>query len=184
MNEFGYEELLTKMKRLDMIAKDRGVFGTIYITGGSALMLHCGDRINKITTDVDVLRSEGDVRDLFSQSVFNTRVQSISHGFSIECIDRAEFAKLPFTTTNINYMVLSLEDVVSSKLYAHRDKDIIDINNEIVASKINWGKLDKIVNEEMKLDSLNDRTYSELKGYYEMYKERWYEEWREEERLR
>jgi len=83
-------------------------------------------------------------------------------------------SKIEIGGRRIDFYAVSLEDIVISKLYSHRSIDQHDIENETILNAINWETLDRIAldENETKLSSLNDRTYSEFIQSYEDYKRR------------
>ena len=141
----------------------------VYIVGGAALMLLATEE--KITNDIDILAvSDRKIVPSLMDKTFNDRVQCTSDSFSIECKDRAIKIDIGETLC-LDYHTLCLEDIVSSKLYAGRPKDINDLKNPKIKEHINWELLDQIVYEEMKPDSLSERRWKDLVYYYELFKE-------------
>lgn len=101
----------------------------------------------------------------------NDRVRSSLDSFSTEAETRAQLVEIEGGTLSIDYYMYSLEDIVASKLYAGRRKDLIDLKNTYIKEIIDYKLLDIIVYEEMKMDFLNERRWRELADYYERYKE-------------
>ena len=65
----------------------------------------------------------------------------------------------------------SLEDLVVMKLYAGRAKDMEDIASPAVLGAIEWGTLDRLVNDpdEAPASALNERNWKDMKANYEDY---------------
>lgn len=166
---------LDALKRA-LLTKDEQIFKNypderfdVFIAGGAALMLLATEE--KITNDIDILAvSDRKIVPCLMDKTFNDRVQCTSDSFSIECKDRAIKIDIGETLC-LDYHTLCLEDIVSSKLYAGRPKDINDLKNPKIKEHINWELLDQIVYEEMKLDSLSERRWKDLVYYYELFKE-------------
>lgn len=180
---FDINGLYEHIKDLNERLENLDIHGTILISGGAALMLHMKERNDKKSNDIDILLKDFN-NDIIKDSPFNTRVQGMSFGYSSNIEDRIQKVEFPFELRNLEVLIPSLEDVVASKLCANRKKDIDDINNQKIADKLNWKQLDKIIYEEMKTDSLNERIWTEQKIAYEKYKEDFYWKWQEEERSR
>lgn len=166
-----------KLRRL-LLNKDRQIANifpdeifNVVLVGGAALMLFKSN--DKMTNDIDVFStSDRKIDKYLFDAVFNDRVKNTSDSFSSDYIDRI----IPLDEINVNticlkYYLLSLEDVVASKLYAGRDKDKMDLKNANLKDMIDWSVLDRIVYEEMERDSLNERRWKELVCTYERYKE-------------
>ena len=84
-------------------------------------------------------------------------------------IDRIVRVDIP--TTKVNFYTISLEDLVVSKLCARRDKDIEDIENELVYKDLNWTLLDELI-EDVCYGMLTDFDAENLRENYNDYKER------------
>ncbi len=140
----------------------------VYIVGGAALMLLTSE--NKVTNDIDILFvSDKKIEDILFDNVFNGRVRGTSDSFSTESEIRSRPLDIGKTKC-LDYYTLCLEDIVSSKLYAGRPKDVEDLKNPEIRKHIDWELLDQIVYEEMKLDSLSERRWKDLLYYYELFK--------------
>ena len=73
----------------------------------------------------------------------NTRVSTYNLTYNYE--DRLE--KVDINTKVIDYYILSLEDTVVLKLAANRQKDMDNLDTEIVVNHIEWDKLRNIAEE-------------------------------------
>ena len=165
------------LKRL-LLAKDRTIsryfpdeMFDVVLAGGAALMLFGAN--DKITNDIDILKTSNHKIDnyLFDYT-FNGRVQGITDAFAENYEDRL----IPLDEINKNsiclkYHLISLEDVVASKLNAGREKDKIDLKKANLKELINWDILDQIIYIEMRNVALNERRWKELVSMYEQYKE-------------
>ncbi len=89
--------------------------------------------------------------------------------FPEDYLDRIIEVDIP--TTKVKFYTISLEDLVISKLCSMREKDIEDIENELVYKDLNWKLLDELV-DEVCYGMLNDFDINALKSNYENYKER------------
>lgn len=149
----------------------------VYIVGGAALALLGVD--SKMTDDIDVISvSDSKIKPiLFENGYINQRVTCTSDSFSTEMYDRVQKIEIGETLA-VDYMIISIKDIVASKLYAGRGKDKNDLYKEEVAKLLNWDILDKIVYEEMKIDSLSERRWKELVYEYETYKEVYCNGWK------
>ena len=145
----------------------------VYIVGGAALALLVEN--SKMTDDIDVISVSDDrIKPiLFENNYINQRVSCTSDCFSVEMYERAKKIDIGETLA-VDYMLISLEDVVSSKLYAGRPKDKQDLYRKEVAQLLDWELLEKIIYQEMKIDALSERRWKELVYEYEMYKEVYY----------
>lgn len=142
----------------------------VYIVGGAALMIY--GQVSKITNDIDVISiSDKKIENIMLAEPINDRVRSSLDSFSTEAETRAQLVDIEGGTLSVDYYMYSLEDIVASKLYAGRRKDLIDLKNTYIKEIIDYDLLDIIVYEEMKMDALNERRWQELVDYYEMYKE-------------
>ena len=74
-------------------------------------------------------------------------------------------------TGKVKFYTASLEDLVVSKLCSMRDKDIEDIENELVYGSLNWELLDELV-EDVCYGMLNEFDEDALREHYADYKER------------
>ena len=138
-----------------------------YIVGGGAFVLT--DRINRMTSDVDVLGAvPDDILKLMQKYNINTNVNAYLCFFAYDFLARAE--KLDVGSKYVDFYVLSLEDLVASKLASGRDKDLEDIKKFETVSNINWSLLDKII-ETIIEGMLSDWDIQALKTNYKNYKE-------------
>lgn len=96
-------------------------------------------------------------------------VKAYRINFPEDYLDR--IIEVDITTTKVKFYTISLEDLVISKLCSMREKDIEDIENELVYKDLNWKLLDELV-DEVCYGMLNDFDINALKSNYENYKER------------
>lgn len=166
-------ELEQRMIELDSITHDLypGLTFECVIVGGSALLIK--NIITRGTLDVDVLEVFKEVEELFSGFDFNTRVKAVLDCFPYNYADRLELVKME--TKSINYYTPSVEDLIVSKLYAYRDKDIEDLEKIRTSNKYNRVLLDKIV-EEARLSAITKRRYQEMIDLYNGFFKEWHYE--------
>jgi hypothetical protein len=166
-------DLLNRLERLDedasLIFKSDKRFKLV-IVGGGALVVQ--KHLSRATNDIDVLEVSTEINFLLDKYDINSRVKAYLCNFPYNYEDR--MSKIEIGGRRIDFYAISLEDIVISKLYSHRSIDQHDIYNEAILKALNWEILDKIAldENETKLSSLNDRTYSEFRQSYEDYKRR------------
>ena len=167
------KELKQRMKELDAITHVLypGLTFECVIVGGSALLIR--DIITRGTLDVDVLEVSKEVEELFAGFDFNTRVKAVLDCFPYNYSDRLELVDLD--TKSIQYYTPSIEDLIVSKLYAYRDKDIEDLEKIRKSKKYNQILLDKIVIE-AKLSAITERRYIEMVDLYNSFFKEWFYE--------
>lgn len=136
-----------------------------YLVGGAALMLL--DCISRVTHDGDFIYfTPKELSKIMPKYDFNTNVTAFITMFPDGYLERAE--KINLNTKKIDFFVLSLEDLVISKLSAARDKDLLDIREAAVLSKINWSKLEELV--QLCIEGMiSDNDINTLKYYYNEY---------------
>jgi len=168
-------ELLNRLERLDedasLIFESDKRFRLV-IVGGGALVVQ--KYLNRATNDIDALDVSTEINNLLTKYDINSRVKAYLCNFPYNYEDR--MVKIEIGGRRIDFYAVSLEDIVISKLYSNRSIDLHDIENETILNAINWETLDRIAldENETKLSSLNDRTYSEFRQSYEDYKRRHY----------
>lgn len=74
-------------------------------------------------------------------------------------------------TNKVKFYTASLEDLVVSKLCSMREKDIEDIENKLVYNSLDWGLLDKLI-DDVCYGLLNEYDERMLRNNYKDYKER------------
>lgn len=74
-------------------------------------------------------------------------------------------------TKKVKFYTVSLEDLVVSKLCSMRDKDVEDIENELVYKSLDWNLLDKLI-DDVCYGMLSDFDRNALVINYNHYKER------------
>lgn len=171
--ELGYDELIYRLKRLDEDANleldDENVYSCVIVGGGALILL--GYRV-KATHDIDIINHSlpHPLQKLMEKYDMSTNVLAYNDCFPDDYISRAK--ELNINTTKIIFYVLSLEDLVISKLAAYRDKDLRDITSEAVLQNINWDTLE-ILAEEIKPFLLNERILGEFEYSYNEYVRRY-----------
>jgi hypothetical protein len=113
--------------------------------------------------DVDVLELSTEVEELFAGFDFNTRVKAVLDCFPYNYEDRLELVDIP--SKSIRYFTPSIEDLIVSKLYAYREKDIEDLRKIKDSKQYNKELLDKVVIEARE-SAITDRRYLEMVDLY------------------
>ena len=157
------EELYQRMIQLDEIVSNMypNSYFNCVIVGGSALLSL--NQIDRSTLDVDVIESSKEIYEYFEMFDFNTKVKSLFCCFPINFMDR--LIKININTKSINYFTPSIEDLIISKLYAYRQKDIDDIYDIIKTNSYDKKVLSELV-EEARQSALNERQYQEMLYFY------------------
>lgn len=157
------KELEQRMIELDTITHDLypGLTFECVIVGGSALLIR--NIITRGTLDVDVLEVSKEVEELFASFDFNTRVKTVLDCFPYNYADRLELVDIE--TKCIQYYTPAIEDLIVSKLYAYRAKDIEDLEKIKKSKKYDHIHLDKIV-KEARLSAITERRYLEMVDLY------------------
>ncbi len=160
------QELESRMLELDGIVSDLYSGMTFYciIVGGGALLIR--NIITRGTLDVDVLEVSKEVEELFASFDFNTRVKAVLDCFPYNYEDRIELVKLQ--TISIKYYTPSIEDLIVSKLYAYRRKDIEDLKKIKESKQYNKDLLDSVVGE-AKESAVTKRRYLEMVDLYKKF---------------
>lgn len=164
------KELENRMIELDRIVHELypGKNFECVIVGGGALLIH--NRISRGTLDVDVLNASKEVEEIFASFDFNTRVKSLIDCFPHNYEDRIELIKLD--TKCIRYYTPCIEDLIVSKLYAFRDKDIEDLKKIKGSNQYDPILLEKVIIEAKK-SAITERRYLEMLSLYEAFFKEW-----------
>lgn len=163
------EEIKQRLLRLDEDAEltfsDAHEF-KCYIVGSGALILL--GFIVRGTHDVDILETTpNELTTLFNKYDINTSVTSYYDFFPQGYENRAILLDLP--TNKIKYYILSLEDLVISKLCTTRGKqDIVDINTDTITKNINWDILSSLA-DSMKPTMMSSTAYDNFRFNYSEY---------------
>ena len=173
--QLSYEDIVDRLKRLD---EEAYVFAKVnniplnnkiimHIAGSTCLTLR--NLSTTKTDDIDVYYVSNFVSGIaIDKYDMNTRVSTYNLTYNYE--DRLE--KVDINTKVIDYYILSLEDTVVLKLAANRQKDMDNLDTEIVVTHIEWDKLRDIA-EEMRYSVLNERLWREFAHTYNDYCRRW-----------
>lgn len=160
------------IKRLIQVDKDMCLLDsssdvfTCVIVGGSALVLL--NKIYRSTHDIDSIDASNEIKPLLNAYNINMNVNAYRVNFPENYLDR--IVKVDIPTNKVNFYTLSLEDLVVSKLCSMREKDIEDLENELVYKSLNWNLLDKLI-EEVCYGLLTDYEVNILRENYKKYKE-------------
>jgi len=164
------KELESRMVELDNFVSDlyTGMTFECVIVGGGALLLK--NIITSGTLDVDVLEVSKEVEELFAGFDFNTRVKAVLDCFPYNYEDRLELVELP--TKSIRYYTPSIEDLIVSKLYAYREKDIEDLKKIKISNKYNPSLLEEVIKESRE-SAVTERRYLEMVDLYKSFFKEW-----------
>lgn len=137
-----------------------------YIVGGGAMLLL--GLIPRATMDIDVIRcTSKTLIELMPNYDINMNVTAYLGCFADDYCNRA--IKLNLDTKVIDFYVLSLEDLVVSKLAAGRTKDLKDIRQPEVIKHLDWKKLEELIDYTME-GLISDYSINELQFFYNEYK--------------
>ncbi len=156
-------ELFSRMVELDNIVSDlypNMTFECVIVGGGALLIKNI---ITRGTIDVDVLEVSKEVEELFTGFDFNTRVKAVLDCFPYNFEDRLEIVNLQ--TKSIRYYTPSIEDLIVSKLYAYRPKDIEDLKKIKESNQYDKKILDKVIIEANE-SAVTKRRYLEMVALY------------------
>ena len=167
MNKF---ELEHRMIDLDKVVHDiyPGMTFECVIVGGGALLIK--NVITRGTLDVDVLEVSKEVEELFAVYDFNTRVKAVLDCFPYNYGDRIELVNIK--TQCIKYYTPCIEDLIVSKLYAYRGKDIEDLHKIKESGKFNSSLLEEVI-EDAKHSAVTERRYLEMVNLYKHFFKEW-----------
>lgn len=159
-------ELFSRMVELDNIVSDlypNMTFECVIVGGGALLIKNI---ITRGTLDVDVLEVSKEVEELFAGFDFNTRVKAVLDCFPYNFEDRLEIVNLQ--TKSIRYYTPSIEDLIVSKLYAYRPKDIEDLKKIKESNQYDKKILDKVIIEANE-SAVTKRRYLEMVALYQRF---------------
>lgn len=159
-------ELFSRMVELDNIVSDlypNMTFECVIVGGGALLIKNI---ITRGTLDVDVLEVSKEVEELFAGFDFNTRVKAVLDCFPNNFEDRLEIVNLQ--TKSIRYYTPSIEDLIVSKLYAYRPKDIEDLKKIKESNQYDKKILDKVIIE-ANGSAVTKRRYLEMVALYQRF---------------
>lgn len=159
------KRLLQVDKDMCLLDSSSDIF-TCVIVGGSALVLL--DKIYRSTHDIDSIDASNEIKPLLDAYNINMNVNAYRVNFPDNYLDR--IIKVDIPTTKVNFFTLSLEDLVVSKLCSMREKDIEDLENELVYKSLNWELLDELI-EDVCYGLLTDYEVNILRENYKKYKE-------------
>ncbi|MBE6133639.1 MAG: hypothetical protein E7178_03095 [Erysipelotrichaceae bacterium] len=163
------DELLNKLKLADeeiYLSYGPQEKIDIVIAGGSSLLIR--GLLSRQTADIDVINFYNEIEHIFNMYDINSRILTFGDSLAENYEDRLE--ELDIETKAVNYKMLSLEDLVIMKLHSFRGKDYEDITSKAVVDKLNWNKLNEIIESGEADVSFNERHYKEFLDRYERYK--------------
>ena len=139
----------------------------VHIAGSTCLTMR--NLSTTKTDDIDVYYVSNAIANIALEKYdMNTRVSSFNLTYNYE--DRLE--KIDLETKIIDYYMLSLEDTVALKLLANRQKDMDNLDKELVVDRIDWTKLKEIALE-MEYSVFGERMWKEFVHTYNEYCRRW-----------
>lgn len=143
----------------------------LLIAGGSGLALL--NMIARSTYDIDALNASREIVDYLEKYDINCRIRVFEDLFPYNYADRR--IKLDLPSKRIDFYIVSLEDIVVSKLFAERDTDIRDITSPKVIQNVKWDLLQSIVNDpdEIAPNTPNEYRYRFFLQNYRYYVERY-----------
>ena len=154
------------IKRLMSVDNDMSLLDTTadtyscIIVGGSALVLL--EKIYRSTHDIDLINASDEIKQLLE-------IYNINMNFPDDYLNRIIPIDIP--TKKVKFYTVSLEDLVVSKLCSMRDKDVEDIENELVYKSLDWNLLNKLI-DDVCYGMLSDFDRNALVINYNHYKER------------
>lgn len=163
MNKFELEQRMIELDNLVYDLYPNMKFECVIVGGGALLIKNI---ITRGTLDVDVLEVSEEIEELFEGFDFNTRVKAVLDCFPYNYYDRLELVNLK--TRSINYYTPSIEDLIVSKLYAYRGKDVDDLKKIKASKRFNQELLEKVV-VEARESAITERRYEEMVSLYETF---------------
>lgn len=164
------EEIINRLLQVDrdmaLLDNTPDMYSCV-IVGGSALVLM--EKIYRSTHDIDSIDASNEIKPLLETYNINMNVNAYRINFPEDYLNRIVEVNIP--TTKVKFYTVSLEDLVVSKLCGMREKDVEDIENELVYKDLNWNLMDELI-DEVCYGMLNDFDVNALKSNYENYKER------------
>ncbi|MDL2219682.1 hypothetical protein LJC04_05055 [Ruminococcaceae bacterium OttesenSCG-928-O06] len=166
------QDLLERLEKLDLEASllfETGRRFQCVLVGGSALVLK--QHVDRSTHDIDLLQVSRELLPLLEKYDMNTNVTAHLDNFADSWPERVQLLD-SLETRKIDYFVPALEDLIISKLAAHRPQDMFDISEPNVLAQIDWHILDELAAEVV--DSmLSERQISEFKSTIDEYREKY-----------
>ncbi len=164
------EEIINRLLQVDrdmaLLDNTPDMYSCV-IVGGSALVLM--EKIYRSTHVIDSIDASNEIKPLLETYNINMNVNAYRINFPEDYLNRIVEVNIP--TTKVKFYTVSLEDLVVSKLCGMREKDVEDIENELVYKDLNWNLMDELI-DEVCYGMLNDFDVNALKSNYENYKER------------
>ncbi len=166
------KDLQDRLHKLDLEASlvfEGGPRFQCVVVGGSALVLK--HHIDRSTHDIDLLRVSRELLPLLEKYDMNTNVSAHLDSFPDSWPSRVQRLD-GLETRKIDYFTPSLEDLVISKLAAHRPQDLLDVSEAAVVGSIHWPTLEEMA-AEVQESLLSDCQIGEFAAAFEEYKEKW-----------
>lgn len=164
------EEIIERLIQLDkdvaLLDNSADVY-TCVIVGGSALVLM--NKIYRSTHDIDSINASAQIQPLLEAYNINMNVNAYLLNFPDGYLERIE--PVDIQTKKVRFFTASLEDLVVSKLCSMREKDVEDIENELVYNSLDWSLMDNLI-EDVCYGMLNEYDERLLRDNYANYKER------------
>ncbi len=157
------DDLFERMKKIDFavgLAFPNQRFECVLV-GGAALLVK--ELIHRGTLDGDVLGPSPLLKEILEQYDFNMNVNAMSLCFPYSYLDRVQ--RISIETSNVIFYTISIEDLIVSKLYAYRKKDIEDLQEIKISGKYNPVLLEEVV-KDAAFSAMNERQYQEMVSAY------------------
>ena len=138
----------------------------ITIVGSGPLILMGVVSPERRTTDIDVLETPPEIASFFAPYQMNTMVATFFYSYPEFWQQRKQ--KLAFEGDSLSVYTMSLEDLAILKLLAFRKRDQEDLEDIVLSEELDWGLLDRIVNDPSEL-RINLATEDEWDQFVEQY---------------
>ena len=141
------QQLKERLKKADEDASSiyDGEKIVVPIAGGADIILNGLGRV--ISHDIDITQCPSMFIDVFERYDINSRMSAFTFFLPHKYEDR--LIPVDISTKVFDYRTLAVEDLLILKLASDRDKDIEDRENPLLINKINWDKLEDIINHEL-----------------------------------
>jgi hypothetical protein len=149
---FGKEGISRRLKQLDddlLSLVKEGMRVELTIVGGSALMLLNLIDKRRVTTDIDVMEAARQAEVLLRDYDMNQDVATFA--FRLPNNWRSRRQRIPFNGSVLDIYAPSDEDLVVLKLDAWREIDQADLKDMIRNNKLNFAKLQAILDDDTEL---------------------------------
>lgn len=161
---FNKDGILSRLRQLDddllSLYPDKAPF-SITIVGGSAIVLRDLASNKTQTVDIDALRAEEELEELFSRYDINTHVDTFLFQFPTNFEHR--LVEVEFSGSMLRVLTLSNEDLAITKLIAWRKQDQEDLYGMLEVGSIDTKKLVAILNDDSEVRiNIEEKDWQEL----------------------